>query len=173
MNSVCIAALVILATLAGCSAPAAGAAFDYSPQYDPAFTDAERAEIAAGFAEWGTPLDYALAVHRVSDDAPNLESCPPEQRGNEDFLGYAFTGSSVCIFVDDVARYAPDDVAATMTQIAAHEYGHALGLRHDESPYASIMHTYTQDDAPIVTAADVAHLKRVEGDASRCPGCQE
>jgi hypothetical protein len=129
--------------------------------YDPAFTGQEEAAIAAGFGEWPTTPDTALDIVRVTDT--NESEHPDCVDASEGSLSLAVTSlkkAHICFYVDRIARdEASSGVVGELQTVAAHEYGHALGLKHTDASAPAIMRPFFRSDITTVQAADLAALE--------------
>jgi hypothetical protein len=144
---------VLVFCVAGCSGTGpTGVNFigDWSP------TDV--AAIEAGFAEW--PRTAGVDVVRVTDASPPNDACPSPDLASGYLAGHTDRATStICIYVDDIARgiaqYGRTDL---MQANAAHEMGHLLGLKHYMGSAPSIMRPYTTEWAADVQAVDLRDL---------------
>lgn len=143
----------------------------YSVAIDPAFSTAQTDAITAGLENWiaSVPqlhLTYAIA----SCDSPaadqvcmHPDSSPPDM--TDDIVGdtqpAGDDNASVLIYVTRIADAAEVDPSALIQQTAAHEMGHALGLKH--SATGTLMAADVQNQAPAITPADIDQFWSVRG----------
>lgn len=149
-----LVAAAILATLGFCVALLAGCAAPqptYAVNFDASFSDADKATIEAGFAEWPVVAHGDINVVLGTDPRCPLQSAADP---GKHFDGFA-TGHTVCFYMDRIDT--------KLQQIAAHEYGHVLGLRfngdeHYRGTEPSIMTPSTEGQAATPQAVDLAAL---------------
>lgn len=151
----------------GCSSPTLEHAFDSAssaaaaaPTYDfeSTFSDSERAAIAAGFDEWPATIHDTLHVWRVTKDDAESDHCPlDDSTPNDRTAGYTSGSGAMCFYVDEIG---PD--STLLEKVAAHEYGHALGLPHYFGTEPSIMRADLDEAAPTVAPIDIVDLREVQ-----------
>ncbi|MEO8878226.1 MAG: hypothetical protein ABI461_21715 [Polyangiaceae bacterium] len=142
----------------------------YTTNFVGTWTDAEKTVVEAAFAEWPTAIAYDLDVVRVTDVDPWANRCKSSRAGLPDgevLEGYTYIGKTMCIYLDDITR----DPHISLTRVAAHEYGHALGISfgsdlHYEGSEPSLMKPDADDDTVVPQAVDLVAL-RAHLDASR------
>ena len=159
-----------LAALVGCGSPGQAHPFDVAPApvYTTNFvgdwTDSEKVDVLAGFAEWPRALQFDLDVVRVTDANTHQETCPledPRQAAGRTYVGYSYVGTSMCIFIDGIAK--TNLPAGALQHVAAHEFGHQLGAMfgsdmHYSGSAPSLMKPEITDDAEFPEPADLAAL---------------
>lgn len=136
------------------------------PSSDPAF----RASTLAGFEQWVTAtsgrVDYQLVN---SASGANLVVSFAAQDPNDDTLGLTTVTYSGSSHIIDHAKmelllYTTDqrsDAAAANQSIAAHEFGHALGIGAHSPFTADLMYPYLERAKENVTTRDLNTLKTV------------
>jgi len=140
----------------------ATAPLTYTTNFVGEWTEAEKQDVELGFAAWPIAVAYDLDVVRVTDRAPQTKRCKSSRDGvpaGDELEGYTYEGSTMCLYVDDIGR----DGNVTLAQIAAHEYGHALGVvfgdgMHYEGEAPSLMKPDADDDTQLPQAVDLAAL---------------
>lgn len=144
--------IVLLALLSGC----ARATYEFTGEGS--WSSEEEAAIINGGAEWP---DYGVSQTSIRvehDDSP--DGCPPSP--NPGMLAGTMTDlGKTCFYIDRIHAYAEAtglDYLDVLQRTAAHEYGHILGLHHDdnETKGPSIMKAYIQDETAEPTAYDLA-----------------
>jgi hypothetical protein len=159
-----LALTVIALTLSACAGKVAPT-LRYTVAIDPAFTSSQIEAITVGLDDWmasvpGLQISYTVA----SCDVPSADLVcmhPARDRPNvsDDVLGLtrstSFASASVLIYVNRI-RSVGLDVAVLTKQTAAHEMGHAMGLKHSAS--GDLMAADVPDQAHTVTRADVAQF---------------
>jgi hypothetical protein len=162
-------ALLLIAILAllGCRA---ARTLEYSAAIDPAFTAEQMEEIAAAVDDWKTSVPELRVTSTIAAcDSPSAQQvcvhpvhAAPDPA--DDVVGTTHTGirdsATVLIYVDRIQATGMD-VHALTEKTAAHELGHAMGLRH--STAGTLMAAYVPEQAQTVTEADVTQFWSVEG----------
>lgn len=157
--------------LPACAAtPASGPGMTYSVAIDPSFTTDEAEAITAGIESWSAAvpqLHVTYAIAACSSPAPNQvcmhpNSSPPDP--TDDIVGdtqlEGDDNSTVLIYVAriDAAMASPSGL---VQQTAAHEMGHAMGLKH--SGTGTLMAADVMNQSPVVTTADIGQFWSVRG----------
>ena len=158
-----------MSALSGCySAPALP--LSYSFAIDPAFTTDETDSITASLDDWvlSVPelkLDSVIgSCDSVSPQrvciVPSYAPTDPAQ----DVVGTTYMGASdsatVVLYVDRIAAMG-GDTPALREQTAAHEVGHAFGLKHTEA--GQLMAAFVSQQASNITAADITQFWSLRG----------
>jgi predicted Zn-dependent protease len=168
-SSLLLGALVL--GLPACAANAApGPGLTYSVAIDPSFTTDQTEAITAGIESWNAAvpeLHVTYAIAACDSPAPNQvcmhpNSSPPDT--TDDIVGDTQSAgddnSTVMIFIDRI-QAAVASPSGLIQQTAAHEMGHALGLKH--SATGTLMAAYVMDQASAITPADIAQFWSVRG----------
>jgi len=148
----------------------AGRTVEYSVAVDPAFTADQVDAIAVAMDDWKTSvheLRVTMTIARCDSPSPQQVCIRPVHAPPDpvdDVVGTTRPGVSdsatVWIYVDRI-QASGSDVRALTEQTAAHELGHAMGLKHAGT--GTLMATYVPQQAQAVTAADVAQFWSVGG----------
>ncbi|HXX70210.1 MAG TPA: matrixin family metalloprotease [Polyangiaceae bacterium] len=143
----------------------------YSVAIDPAFSSDETEAITAGLDNWKASipelqLTYAIAACNVpvaDQVCMHPDSSPPDM--TDDVVGdtqlAGDDNATILIFVDRIQAAAPSNSAQLFQQTAAHEMGHALGLKHQGT--GTLMAADVQNQNPTITPADIDQFWSVRG----------
>jgi predicted Zn-dependent protease len=163
---------VLTATLTMLALPAcrAGRQLNYSAAIDPSFSADQMEDIAVAVDGWKASIPELQVTTTVTAcDSPSAQQvcmrpvhAPPD--AIDDVVGTTLPGirdsATVLIYVDRI-QASGMDVRALTKRTAAHELGHAMGLRH--STAGTLMAGYVPEQAQTVTQADVTQFWNIEG----------
>lgn len=148
--------LVLVASLAcACARPT------YEFTGEGTWSTDEQAAVINGAAEWPTFGVSQTSIRVEHDDSP--DGCPPSPNANM-LAGTMADLGKTCFYMDRIHAYADAsglDYLDVLQRTAAHEYGHILGLHHDdnETKGPSIMKAYIQDETDAPTPYDLATVQ--------------
>jgi hypothetical protein len=157
--------------LPACAAtPAASPGLTYSVAIDPAFSTTETEAITAGIESWNAAVPQLHVTYAIAAcDSPGPDqvcmhpnSAPPNP--TDDIVGDTQSdgddNSTILIYVDRIEA-AEASPTGLIQQTAAHEMGHAMGLKHTAA--GTLMAAYVMDQASSITPADIAQFWSLRG----------
>jgi hypothetical protein len=154
---------------AACSAPASDG-LQYDVLVDSSFTMDEQGAALSAIGDWSEAVpELKLTQSLGSCASPTPEQVcllpeyaqpdPPVQIVGTTYRGAAESGT-VYIYVNRIQAIASDAMGLTR-QTVEHELGHAMGLQH--AGVGTLMAANVSDQAPTITAADIAQFWAVRG----------
>jgi len=160
----CAAAL----TLSACTAPPP--ALSYTVAVDPQFTTDQMDSITAGLNDWTAQvpeLQITSSIAPCGSPSPHYVCFQPAHDApdpSDDVIGATTPGNdgsaTIRLYVDRI-QATGWNVAALTEQTAAHEMGHAMGLKHSSAH--ELMAPDVPDQASSVMPGDVAQFWAVRG----------
>lgn len=153
------------------AAPAESPGLTYAVAIDPSFTTDEAEAITAGIESWNAAVPQLHVTYSIAacDSPASDQVCmhpntsPPDM--TDDIVGDTQLGgddnSTVTIYVARIEAAVPMNSSPLMQQTAAHEMGHALGLKH--SATGTLMAADVENQASAITSADITQFWSVRG----------
>lgn len=160
-----------LSLLSACAARTAGPGMTYQVAIDPAFTTDQTDAITAGLQNWIVSVPQLQVTYAIANcDVPatgqvcmHPDTSPPDMA--DDIVGdtqpAGDDSATILIYVDRIQAAAESDPSALVRQTAAHEMGHALGLKHTAT--GTLMAADVQNQAPSITPADIDQFWSLRG----------
>lgn len=130
------------------SNPATGPVYNFVGDW----SEAERSIVLEAFDEWPKAINHALDIYHVTPSEAFDDKCPVMTSADGGtYLGYTYSGADphMCIYTV---------IPSILPKVAAHEYGHALGLVHYTGAEPSLMKADIEDAADVPQAVDLEAL---------------